>query len=128
MLANFLAVGLGGAMGAMARFGVSVFFTKVLNLAGFWATMSVNILGSFLMGVLAVWLFGHEGQGAHPQSFLLLTGVLGGFTTFSAFSLDAMILAENGRMGMALGYVLLSVCLAIGFLFLGMMLMRARLS
>lgn len=127
MLANFLYVGLGGALGAMSRFGVSQIFTKGLHLSGFWATMSVNIAGSFLMGALAIWLFGEEGQGAHPHSFFLLTGLLGGFTTFSAFSLDAILLAENGRIGLAFFYVLGSVFLAISFLFLGMMFMRARL-
>ncbi len=89
--------------------------------------MTVNVVGSFVMGLLAVWLFGHEAQGAHPHSFFLLTGLMGGFTTFSAFSLDAMLLAENGRFGMAFGYVLLSVILAITALFLGMAFMRARL-
>ncbi len=128
MLLNFLAVGLGGALGAMGRFGVSQIFTKILHLSGFWATLSVNIVGSFLMGVLAVWLFGHEAQGAHPHSFFLLTGLLGGFTTFSAFSLDAMLLAENGRLGMAFAYVVLSVVVALVFLFLGMALMRGRLA
>ncbi len=128
MLVNFIYVGLGGALGAMARFGVSQFFTKFLHLSGFWATMSVNILGSFIMGMMAVWLFGQSGQGAHPHAPFLLTGVLGGFTTFSAFSLDAMWLFENGRAGTALLYVLFSVILGITFLFLGMMIMRERVA
>ncbi len=128
MLLNFVLVGLGGALGAMARFGLSQFFVKTLQLSSFWSTMSANLFGSFLMGVLAVWLFGQSGQGAHPHAPLLLTGMLGGFTTFSAFSLDAVLLFENGRVGMALVYVLLSVSLAIVFLFLGMMFMRARLA
>ncbi|MDB6182921.1 fluoride efflux transporter CrcB [Paracoccus fistulariae] len=105
MMNAYLQVALGGAAGAMARFAVSRM--AALWMPGFPAgTLIVNVLGSFAMGLLSVWMMLRIGTAWAP---LLLTGLLGGFTTFSAFSLDALTLWERGQGGAAAGYVLLSV-------------------
>lgn len=118
-------VALGGAIGAALRYMVG------LTVMRFWAghfpvaTLSVNVVGSFLMGVVVVYLakqnLGHWGP-------FLMTGVLGGFTTFSAFSLEAYTLFERGAVGAAAGYVALSVGLSIAGLVLGVMLARGVLA
>ncbi len=87
--------------------------------------MVVNILGSFLMGVLVVLLARKGGQAAAP---FLMTGVLGGFTTFSAFSLDAITLYERGQFAAAGGYVFGSVVLSLAGLFVGLLFARMVLT
>ena len=114
MMTPLLQVALGGAIGASARYLTGNAVTRALG-HGFPAgTMVVNVLGSILMGVLVVVLARKGGQAAAP---FLMTGVLGGFTTFSAFSLDAVTLFERGQIGTASGYVVGSVVLSLlGFL------------
>lgn len=115
----FLLVGMGGALGACARYGVG----RLLG-AGAWpsATFLVNILGGLLMGLLAGWLAARGGnEGAR---LFLGVGVLGGFTTFSAFSLEIMLLLEKGAVNLAFAYALLSVILSVAALFAGLWLMR----
>jgi CrcB protein len=93
-------VALGGALGAVLRFLATLVWPAP------WGVLAINVLGSFLIGVLAVWL--------PPRAALfLVTGVLGGFTTFSAFSLDALRLIEGGRLGTAALYVGGSVALSL---------------
>lgn len=105
---NILLIGLGGAIGAMLRYLGAGMVGRWLGPGFPWGTAFVNVLGSFIMGVVAVMLI--ERSGASPRlAGFLMTGVLGGFTTFSAFSLDAMRLIEAGRMGAAAGYVFGSV-------------------
>ena len=109
MTHNFLQVALGGAIGASARYGVNILAGRIVH--GFpLGTLTVNILGCLAMGLLAAFLALRGGQHLAP---LLLTGVLGGFTTFSAFALDAAALWEQGRGALALGYVLGSVVLSL---------------
>ena len=111
----YLYVALGGALGAMGRFFIS-------SLVAFpYGTMAVNIIGSFLMGVLFVTLIDRLDQRA---SLFLMTGVLGGFTTFSAFSLDVFKLFEAGRIGFAGLYVALSVSGALAALWIGITVAR----
>ncbi len=118
MIFPVLSVALGGALGASARFLVGVQLAR----PGFpVAVLGVNVLGSFLMGLLVVWL-GQRGL-TQWQPFLL-TGLLGGFTTFSAFSLETVTLIERGQMGAAMLYVALSVGLSVGALALGVVMMR----
>jgi CrcB protein len=125
MFRTLLEVAFGGAVGASARFLVYAGFSR-LGVPGLpWATLMVNIAGSFLMGMLVIWL--HE-KGLARHSPLLLTGVLGGFTTFSAFSLDAVKLWENGLPGLAIAYVAGSVAFSIAALALGMSLGRGWLA
>lgn len=119
----FLLVGLGGALGAMARFGVG----RLVGPSDFpWATLAVNIAGGLLMGLLAGWLAA-RGGGEQLRLFLGV-GVLGGFTTFSAFSLEVMLLLERGATGAAAGYVLASVLGAVAALALGLWLARGVLA
>lgn len=106
-------------MGAWLRFVAG----KALGSAAFpLATLGVNISGSFAMGLLAGWLARH-GQGAEDARLLLGVGVLGGFTTFSAFSLEAVQLFQRGEAGMAALYVVLSITGGIAGLVIGLSLM-----
>lgn len=119
MLTPLLQVAAGGAIGAALRFAIGASLMR----PGFpIAVLTANVAGSFLMGLLVVWL-GQRGL-THWQPFLL-TGLLGGFTTFSAFSLETVTLMEKGQMGQAALYVGLSVGLSVGALALGVWLMRS---
>ncbi|MES2442943.1 MAG: fluoride efflux transporter CrcB [Pseudomonadota bacterium] len=121
---NLLLVMLGGAFGAGARH-----LAGSATLAAFgpgypWGTLAVNLIGGLLMGMLAGSL-ARFGQGGEQWRLLLGVGVLGGFTTFSAFSLDAMVMIERGDWMAALGYILASVVGSIVALALGLGAMRA---
>ena len=119
MMTSVFQVALGGALGASARYGVNLGAARMFGPAFPWATLAVNVAGSFLMGLLAASL-GRESAWAP----LLLTGVLGGFTTFSAFSLDAVALWQKGQGGMAALYVAASVILSLAALVAGLALGR----
>lgn len=121
MIHTVLQVALGGAIGASLRYGVNHGAMRMMGPGFPWGTMVANIAGSFLMGVLVVMLGKFGGTRFAP---FLMTGVLGGFTTFSAFSLDAVTLMERGQGGVALTYVLGSVVVSILALFAGMTLTR----
>ncbi|MCG6884077.1 MAG: fluoride efflux transporter CrcB [Silicimonas sp.] len=126
MFGPLISVALGGALGASLRylFGVGVF--RLLGPTSFpVAILAVNILGSFLMGVFVV-LAAQRGL-THVSPFVM-TGLLGGFTTFSAFSLEAMTLYERGDIGQAALYVALSVVLSILGLAVGMVVARSVLA
>ncbi len=109
MTYNFLQVALGGAIGASARYGVNLLAVRLVPGLPL-GTLAVNVLGCLAMGLLTAMLMLRGGQHLAP---LLLTGVLGGFTTFSGFALDAAALWEQGRGALALGYVLGSVVLSL---------------
>ncbi|SNX68508.1 camphor resistance protein CrcB [Cereibacter ovatus] len=122
MMTSLVQVALGGALGASARYLVNVASMRLFG-AGFpVGTMTVNILGSFLMGVLVLVLAMKGGNRFAP---FLMTGILGGFTTFSAFSLDAVTLYERGQVGLAAVYVGGSVVLSLVAMFAGMAAMRS---
>lgn len=109
-------VALGGGLGAVARFLVSTW----LFLPGRfpWATLAINIAGSFAIGLL--WGLGqHQAWFDQWGRYLLVVGVLGGFTTFSAFSLETAALLESGRHGQALGYMVASVVACVVMALLG---------
>ena len=115
-----ISVAIGGALGASARYLTGLAALRLLG-AGFpWGTMTVNVVGSFLMGVLFVVL--PQGGRLSP---LVMTGLLGGFTTFSAFSLDAVTLYDKGAAGLAAVYVLASVIFSIAALIGGIWLARS---
>jgi fluoride exporter len=121
---NLLLVMLGGALGTGGRY---LFGRATLALFGPnypWGTLGVNLLGGLLMGLLAGSL-ARIGQGGESWRLLLGVGVLGGFTTFSAFSLDTMNMIQRGDWASALGYVLASVIGAIAALALGLQLARS---
>lgn len=124
MQALLLVMG-GGALGAGARHLVNMAALRLVG-AGFpWGTLTVNAVGSLLMGLLAGWLaLKYEGGGQELRLFLA-TGVLGGFTTFSAFSRDAVLLWERGAHALATGYVLASVMISIAAHVAGLALSRA---
>lgn len=125
MMTSVFSVALGGAIGAVGRYGVNVAATRWLGIGFPWGTVIVNIAGSFLMGVLIVWLANKGGMRFAP---FLMTGVLGGFTTFSAFSLDAITLFERGQTLQAGAYVLGSVVTALIAIMAGMAATRMALT
>ena len=115
MLKNLLLVGLGGSIGSMARYAVSL----LIRSKSFpYATLSVNIIGSFIIGVVFAMSIKETGLSNNWRLFLA-TGICGGFTTFSAFSLENMELLQNGKIGMALSYIIFSILLGIIATFLG---------
>lgn len=118
-----LLVALGGALGSVARYGVNVWTTRAFGIAFPWGTLGVNIVGGFVMGLIAA-LIAMRG-GSQEMRVFLMTGVLGGFTTFSAFSLDAVSLWERGHALGAAGYVAVSVAGSIGAVLGGLALGRA---
>lgn len=120
-----LQVALGGALGASARYMTGIATARLLGKGFPWGTLTVNIVGSFLMGVLVVALLHLSANRFAP---LLMTGVLGGFTTFSAFSLDAITLYERGQGALAAAYVAGSVILSLAALFAGLTLARSAVS
>lgn len=125
MMITVFQVALGGAIGATLRYLSGVAAIRLLG-AGFpWATLFVNVLGSALMGALVVFLAHKDATRLAP---FLMTGLLGGFTTFSAFSLDALTLFERGETIQAAGYVVGSVVLALAGIMAGMALTRAVLA
>lgn len=121
MVSNLLQVALGGALGASARYLTGQAFFRAFGPGFPWATMFVNVLGSFLMGVLVV-VLAQQGNRAAP---LLMTGLLGGFTTFSAFSLDTLTLIERGATMSALAYMLGTVALCLIAVFAGVWAARS---
>lgn len=124
MIQTLIHVALGGALGASLRHLTNVGARHWLGTGFPYGTMIVNVLGSFLMGVLVVLLAQKGGTKAAP---FLMTGVLGGFTTFSAFSLDAITLWERGQVMAAGAYVLLSVLLSLAALAAGLIVARQML-
>lgn len=117
MTITLTSIALGGALGAVLRYLVGLAVAFPLG------TLTVNVVGSFLIGAMWVWV---QQRGAALGPFLMI-GLLGGFTTFSTFSLDTIRLVEDGRMGAAGGYVLASVVLALVACWAGLMMGRAVL-
>ena len=118
-IANFLMVGLGGATGSMLRYSVTL-LCSTLGLSGNVATFSVNILGSFIIGLLT-------GCCKEGTLMLLLTiGLCGGFTTFSTFSLQNVRMIQDGKMGMAATYILATVIVCIIMAWFGYRLGQSR--
>ena len=121
---GFLIVFLGGGVGAALRHGTNLVAARALGTAFPYATVIENIAGSLVMGLLAGYFAFKAGEASQAWRLFLTTGILGGYTTFSAFSLDAALLYERGELGLAALYVLASVGLSIAGLFAGLALMR----
>ena len=121
MIGTLLQVALGGALGAAARYLANVAVMRGIGPGFPWATVIVNVAGSFAMGALVVVLAERSATRLAP---FLMTGVLGGFTTFSAFSLDTVTLWQRGAAVSAAAYVFGSVVVSVAALLAGMALMR----
>jgi CrcB protein len=120
---GYLIVFLGGGVGAAMRHGINIAIARVLGTAFPYATLLINISGSFIMGLIVAYL-AFKGDASQHWRLFLTTGILGGYTTFSAFSLDAALLYERGEIGMAALYVVASVAISIAGLFAGLALVR----
>ncbi|MBJ3764470.1 CrcB family protein [Maribius pontilimi] len=121
MFATLLQVMIGGGVGAGLRFGWGLWIARVVGPGFPLPILTANVLGSFLMGVFAV---AAAQRGLWHLGPLIQAGLLGGFTTFSSFSLEAVTLMQRGEISQAVFYILLSVGASIGGLFMGMMLAR----
>jgi CrcB protein len=118
---KWIFVFVGGGLGSVARYGVGLAYGKTNWPFG---TFTVNIVGGLLMGLLVGWLALRGGADQERWRVLLAVGVLGGFTTFSSFSLETALMIERKAYGTAAGYIGLSVVLAISALFAGLYLSR----
>jgi len=119
-----LIIFLGAGFGGVIRHLFNAWVMRLVGLEFPIGILAINVIGSTAMGLLAGW-FAFKGQAGLDVRLFLTTGVLGGFTTFSAFSLDAALLYERGQPGLAAFYVIASVALSIGGLFAGMWTMRS---
>ncbi len=120
---NYLLVFFGGGLGASLRHAINMACAKSFGTAFPYGTFIINISGSIVMGLIAGYL-AFKGEASQPWRLFLMTGVLGGYTTFSAFSLDAALLYERGQLALAAFYVVGSVGFSIAGLFAGLALVR----
>jgi fluoride exporter len=125
-MSAYLLVFIGAGIGGAFRHGVNIVCARACGISFPWGTLTVNVVGSFLMGFLAGWLAVRAPSDAgHPLRLFFATGVLGGFTTFSAFSLDAVVLWQRGEAMFAFAYIGGSVVLSIAGLLTGLAVMRS---
>lgn len=117
-------VAIGGGIGAALRYATNLGALRLLGVNALWGTVAINILGSFAMG-LFIELLARRYGGSPELRLFVATGILGGFTTFSAFSLDFAVLFERGDLAQAFGYAAISVIISIAALFAGLYLARA---
>ena len=120
---SYLLVFFGGGLGATLRHLINLTCARCIGTGFPWGTFIINITGSTVMGLIAGYL-AFKGEASQPLRLFIMTGILGGYTTFSAFSLDAALLYERSELGLAAAYVIGSVVLSIGGLFAGLALMR----
>ncbi len=124
-MTRFLLVAIGGGLGAMARYGLGLAAGRLAPGAAWpWATVTANVAGGLLMGLLTGWLALKAGAGQENVRLFAAVGLLGGFTTFSAFSLEAALMIERREIVSAFVYAAGSVVLAIAALFVGLMIAR----
>ena len=122
---RFLIVAAGGGAGAALRYGVGLGLGRLLPGAAWpWGTFAGNGIGGRAMGLLVGWRAQRGGSNAETWRLLIGVGLLGGFTPFSAFSLELALMIERRQMGLALGYALASVIVAVVALFVGLRIMR----
>ncbi|MDA9296664.1 fluoride efflux transporter CrcB [Gammaproteobacteria bacterium] len=120
---TFVAVAVGGALGAVSRYSFGLVALALIGNRFPWATLGVNVVGSFLIGLAAV-LIGDRIVDGELWRSLIIAGFLGAFTTFSAFSLDTLLLLQQGNYNTALTYILGSVTLCLGGTVSGMQLAK----
>lgn len=121
---GYLIVFLGGGAGAALRHGMNLAAARALGTAFPYGTLIINVTGSLVMGLIAGY-FALKGDASQHWRLFLTTGILGGYTTFSAFSLDAALLYERGEVGLSALYVVASVALSIAGLFAGLAIVRS---
>ncbi|MDH7794592.1 MULTISPECIES: fluoride efflux transporter CrcB [unclassified Beijerinckia] len=121
---TYLIVFIGGGIGSALRHGVNLAAARLLGTAFPFGTLTVNIVGSLTMGLLAGY-FAFRGDASQHWRLFLTTGILGGFTTFSAFSLDSVLLWERNQPAHLAAYLILSLVLSIGALSVGVWLVRS---
>lgn len=124
-MTHLLYVALGGAIGASLRYLSGLAIIRIIGASFPYGTLFVNVVGSFVMGMAIAWLAKRTGAANTELRLFLTTGLLGGFTTFSAFSLDFANMWQRGDTTMALGYVLASVVISILAVFAGLWLARS---
>lgn len=121
---HILLVAIGGALGSVARYLVGLGMTRLMGVSFPWGTLTVNIVGSFAIGILTE-LVVRRFDASTELRLLLVVGILGGFTTFSSFSLDTMALVERGATASAVAYVGASIVLSLSAAFGGLLLGRS---
>jgi CrcB protein len=115
----------GGAIGSVLRYQFGRLSMRLFGTGWPWGTLGVNIIGGFLMGLLAGWLALRSQTSGEYLRLFIGVGILGGFTTFSAFSLEVMLMIQRSEINSAVAYILTSVVAAVGALWLGLLIMRA---
>jgi len=120
----FLIVFIGGGLGAALRHGVNVGTARLFGTGFPYGTLTVNVVGCLAMGLIAGY-FALKGDASQHWRLFLTTGILGGFTTFSAFSLDVALLYERGEVTLAAVYILASVLVSLAGVFAGLALIRS---
>jgi fluoride exporter len=121
---GYLLVFVGAGIGGALRHGVNLSTARTFGTGFPYGTLTVNVVGSLVMGVLAGY-FAFRGEAAQAWRLFLTTGILGGFTTFSSFSLDTALLYERGELGLTLLYVAVSFACSVGALFAGLWAVRS---
>jgi CrcB protein len=124
IMREILLVAVGGAFGSVLRYYVGVWSVRIAGTGFPWGTLTVNLVGSFLIGIV-VELIVRKFGGSPALRLFLMTGIIGGFTTFSTFALDTVALMERGQLAVAMIYVLTSVLVSLGAVFAGLSLIRA---
>lgn len=123
-MSKLLLVAAGGAVGSVARYLVGVGALRAFGSAWPYGTFTVNIVGGFLMGCLASWLAHRGAASSEPWRVLLGVGVMGGFTTFSSFSLETALMIQKRAYLQAFSYSAASVLLSVAALFAGLLIAR----
>lgn len=124
-LITFISVAAGGAIGASARYSVAVFIGSTSRFP--WPTLCVNVIGCFLAGIIGTWFLMRAPVSSNIQ-LLITTGILGGFTTFSAFSLETLRLAESGQWSLAGVNVIVNLVGSLVAVYVGWLFARALLA
>ncbi|MBB4347479.1 MULTISPECIES: fluoride efflux transporter CrcB [Rhizobiaceae] len=125
-MTNILLAALGGAIGSVLRYLVGVFSVRWFGPGFPWGTLTVNVVGSFIIG-LSVEMIARRFDASMELRVFIVTGIIGGFTTWSSFSLDTMVLFERGAITAAAAYVIGSLVVSFAAVFAGLALGRAML-
>ena len=121
---NTFLVMAGGAIGAACRYQLGRLMTHIMGPGYPWGTLAANLLGGFAMGLL-VGILARFIDGGEQIRLFVAVGILGGFTTFSSFSLEVVLMLQRGQLAAGMGYVTASVLGAVGFMALGLFVVRA---